>query len=89
MGQEDMEHKLKQRIAELEADKAELLSFVLSLDFKSIETLYFDVMSQGQMGTLISLLAKHKQPAKQESKLLTETHLPDLDENLAKLSITL
>jgi hypothetical protein len=25
----------------------------------------------------------------EESKLLTETHLPDLDDNLAKLSITL
>jgi hypothetical protein len=32
---------------------------------------------------------KDVHPAEQESKLLTETHFPDLDENLAKLSITL
>jgi hypothetical protein len=94
MGQENAEHKLKQRLAELEelsgvnsaqikllgewlnargksmaeleADKAELLSFVLSLDHESITSLYFDVMTCGQMETLRTLIEKYKQPEKEQ-----------------------
>jgi hypothetical protein len=81
---------LKQRIAELEAEKAELLSAMGEAFSFKINT-ELGRMSPTREALALSNVTRllAQQPAKQESKLLTETHLPDLDDNLAKLSITL
>jgi cytochrome c-type biogenesis protein CcmH/NrfG len=74
----DMQIEQKdRRIAELEADKAELQK-----ESDEHYNNYWDIKRKFEQ-------LQDQHPAKQESKLLTDTHFPDLDDNLAKLSITL
>jgi hypothetical protein len=59
-----------------------------AIEHMSVHRGAYDITKQltkDQLSNIESLLWEEVQ----ESKLLTDTHLPDLDENLAKLSITL
>lgn len=68
------------RIADLESDKAELS--------EALETVWGAVTYWQGDDWVEDLIAKHKQPAKEEeSSMFTDNHFPELKEQLDKLSV--